>query len=97
MVLIHVLTPSTFNQPQQINLETAGEAHFMATLDHALANSHTDISPWVWASDWIDADVNLVTSAIQAFITSTRSAEIEDANFGRDMVYQVRLIIMIFK
>ena len=39
--------------------------------------------------DWIDADFNQVTFAIQGFVTSTQSAKIEDANFDGNMVYQV--------
>jgi hypothetical protein len=94
MASIHVLTPSAFKQPQQIFLE---EPHFMAPLDHALCNFQVDRSPWTCARDWIDADVNHVTSTIQVFITSTQSAQIEDADFDGDMIYQVRLIVMIFK
>jgi hypothetical protein len=55
-----------------------------------------DISPWTYAKDWIDADFNQVTFAIQRFVVSTPSAEIEDANFGGNMVYQVRFVT-IFK
>jgi hypothetical protein len=69
----------------------------MAPLDRALANSQVDISPWTCTRDWIDADVDHVTSTIQVFVASTQNTEIEDADFGGDMIYQVRLIIMIFK
>ena len=69
----------------------------MTPLDHALANSHTDISPWTCPRDWINADVNHITSSLQVFAASTQSAEIENANFGGDMIYQVRLIVTIFK
>jgi hypothetical protein len=96
MASIHVLTPSAFNQPQQIFLETVEEPHSMALLDDELCNFQTNISPWTCARDWIGADVNHVTSAIQVFVTSSQSAAIKDANFGRDMIYQVRLIIIIF-
>jgi hypothetical protein len=48
------------------------------------------------ANDWIDADFNQVTFAIQGFVASTQSTEIEDANFGGNMVYQVRFVT-IFK
>ena len=91
-----MLTPSTFNQPQQIFLETVEEPHFMLLLDDELCNSQMNISPWTYARDWIDADVNHVTSTIQVFVASTQRAEIRDANFGGDMIYQVRLIVMIF-
>ena len=97
MASIHVLTPSAFNQLQQVFLETDEEPHFMLVLDGELCNSQMTISPWTCARDWIDADVNHVTSAIQRFVTSTQSAEIRDANFGGDMIYPVRLIVMIFK
>jgi hypothetical protein len=92
-----VLTPSAFNQPQQTFLETVEEPHFMALLDDELCNSQINMSPWTCARDWIDADVNHVTSTIQAFVASTQSAEIRDANFGGDMIYQVRVIDMISK
>jgi len=69
----------------------------MAPLDYALAKSHTDISPWMCPRDLIDADVNHITSTIQVFVTSTQSAEIENANFGGEMIYQVCLILTIFK
>jgi hypothetical protein len=93
MALNHVLTSSAYDQPE---LESAEEPHFMAQLDRALATSQTDISPWTCAKDWIDAGANQVTFAIQVFVASTQSAEIEDANFGGDMVYQVRLAVTIF-
>lgn len=69
----------------------------MAPLDYALANFHTDILPWTCARDWIDADINHITSAIQVLVVSTQRAEIENAHFGGDMIYQVRLIVPIFK
>ena len=68
----------------------------MLVLDEELCNSQMNISPWRCARDWIDADVNHVTSTIQGFVTSTQSTEIRDANFGGDMIYQVRLRVMIF-
>ena len=92
----HPLALSALN-PRQTLFDAVEEPQFMAPLDHALANSHTDISPWMCARDWIDADVNHVTSTVQVFTASTRCAEIEDVNFGADMIYQVRLIVMIFK
>ena len=88
---------SPIAHPQPVILDTVEEPNFMAPLDHALANSHTDISPWTYPRDWIDADVNHITSTLQAFVTSMQSAEIENANFGGDMIYQVRLTVMIFK
>ena len=86
-----------FNHLQQILLDTVDEPQFMAPLDRALVSSHTDMSPWTCPRDWIDADVNHIRSTIQVFAASTQSAEIEDANFGGDMIYQVRLIVTIFK
>jgi hypothetical protein len=97
MASLHVLTPSAFNKPQQIFLETVEEPYFMASLDHSLGNFQVDISPWTCARDWIEADANHVISTVQVFIASTKSAEIEGANFGGDMIYQVRLIIMTLK
>lgn len=69
----------------------------MAQLDHALGNSRVDIFPWMCPREWIDADVNHITSMIQVFVASMQSAEIEDANFGGEMIYQVHLMVMIFK
>jgi len=80
--------------PQQRFLKTVEEPHFMAPLDYSLT-SHTDISPWKSAKDWLDADTNQITSITQVFVTSTQSAEIENAHFGGDMIYQ-RLIIYVF-
>jgi len=80
--------------PQQRFLKTVEEPHFMAPLDYSLT-SHTDISPWKSAKDWLDADTNQITSITQVFVTSTKSAEIENAHFGGDMIYQ-RLIIYVF-
>jgi hypothetical protein len=91
----HTLTLSAFKQPQQIFLQTVKELPFMAPLDHALANSHPNISPWNGAKDWLDADMNQVTSIIQEFVASTESAEVENANFGGDMINQVRLTVII--
>jgi GH25 family lysozyme M1 (1,4-beta-N-acetylmuramidase) len=70
-------------------LESVEEPHFMAPLDHDLAHFQMDISPWMCPKDWIDADANQVTLLIQVFVTSTKSAEIQDANFGGNMVHQV--------
>jgi hypothetical protein len=91
-----VLTLSAVDQSQQIFLKTIEEPHFMAPLEYSLT-SQTDISPWKNAKDWLDADTNQITSITQVFVTSTRSAEIENAHFGGDMIYQVRLIVRIFK
>jgi hypothetical protein len=97
MTLLHVLTPSAFNKPQQIFLETVEEPYFMASFDHSLGNFQVDTSPWTCARDWIKADVNYVISTVQVFIGLTKSAKIKGANFSGDMIYQVRLIIMTLK
>jgi hypothetical protein len=81
----------------QIFLDSVEEPYFMAPLDYALVNFHTDISPWTCARDWIDADVSQIRSAIQVLAASTQRAGIESANFGGDMIYQVCLIALIFK
>jgi hypothetical protein len=94
MALNHVLTLSAYHQPK---LQSAEEPHFMTQLDHALTNFQPDISPWTHAKDWIDADVDQVTSAIQVFAEVAPNAEIMDANLGGDMVYQVRLEVTLFK
>jgi hypothetical protein len=41
----------------------------------------------------VDADMNHITSTIQVFVTSTQSAEIENANFGGEMIYQVQRVL----
>ena len=69
----------------------------MAPLDRALVSSHTDMSPWTCPREWIDADINHITSTIQVFAASMQSAETENVNFGGDMIYQVCLIVTIFK
>jgi hypothetical protein len=90
------IVDSAFDRPRQILLEALEEPHFMAPLDHALTNFQTDISPWTCPKDWIDADVSHVTLTIQEFVASTQSAEIEDANFRGNMVYQVCLSYNIY-
>ena len=92
-----MLTLSAFKRPQQILLETVEEPHFMALLDNELCNSQMNISPWTCTRDWIDADVKHVTSTTQVFVASTQSVEIKGADFGGDMIYQVRSIVMILK
>ena len=92
-----VLTLFAVNQPQEIFLATHEEPYFTAALDGALANSHTDISPWQDPEDWLHADTNQITSITQVFAASTQSAEIEETNFGRDMIYPVCLIARTFQ
>jgi hypothetical protein len=69
----------------------------MASLDYALVNFHTDISPWKSPVEWLDADTSQIINMIHVFAASTNSAEIENANFAGDMVYPVRSTAAIFK
>jgi hypothetical protein len=88
---------SAFGCRKEIPTETVEEPFSMTSLDHALANFNTDFSPWTSATDWLDADTKQVTSIIHEFVTWKHSAELENASFAGDMIYQVRSIVTSFE
>ncbi|KAJ7100527.1 kinase-like domain-containing protein [Mycena epipterygia] len=65
------------------------------SIDDALANLDTQISPWENAAEWLHADTTQLSSIVQEIIAVTGKTEIEPGKFPGVIIYQ-RLIVYIF-
>jgi len=59
------------------------------TLDSALTNFDTNISPWKTPSKYIDAEANHVNNIVHEIQSLTGRVEMEYASFDRTMIYSV--------
>jgi hypothetical protein len=61
------------------------------SIDDALANLDTQISPWKNPAEWLHADTTHLNSVVEEILATTGKTEIEQGKFtGVLMIHQVR-------
>lgn len=92
----HDMVPSKRSRGSDAREKPLPDVLSSVTLDHALTNFDTDISPWKHPHDWNRANAIHVSSIMQRVKSFTGSDEIDKADLGANMIYPVSFNLSTF-